>query len=86
MLSDAKMNAARSLGVAFEIQEGMLKKLKGYGIDLEKASGESHHLLPVPSIFNIGKDRKVRFSYVDPDYTKRIDPQLLLAAAKASLE
>ena len=81
LLSDAKADAARAFGVVFKVDDAMLKRFAGFGIDLKDASGESHHLLPVPSVFVLDDKGVVRFSYVDPDYSTRIDPDLLLAAA-----
>ncbi len=34
----------------------MVEKYKGYKIDLEAASGEMHHGLPVPSVFAVSRD------------------------------
>jgi peroxiredoxin len=57
-----------------------------YGIDLEGASGESHHVLPVPATFIIGTDGIINFAYINPDYKVRLHPDVLLAAAKAYKE
>jgi len=40
-------------------------------------------LLPVPAVFVVGTDGIIRFHYVHPDYTVRLDADVLLAAAKA---
>ena len=53
-----------------------------YEIDLEAQSGDSHHLLPVPAAYLVSPEGHIEFSYVAPDYTKRIDKSLVLAAAK----
>ena len=84
LYSDAKMEAARALGVAFQVDEKTDKALKGYGIDLVAASGEEHRWLPVPAVFIVGADRVVTFQYVDPNYSRRIDPSVLIAAARAA--
>jgi len=85
LLSDSKMTAAKAFGVAYEVDEETLKLYKGFGINLEEASGEDHNLLPVPSVFVVGADGIIDFQYVNPDYKIRIDPDVLLAAAKAAL-
>lgn len=82
LLSDASMKAAEAFGVAFRVDEGTLEKYKGYGIDLEAASGEKHHALPVPSVFIVGKDGKILFAYSNPDYKVRLSKEDLLKAAK----
>ncbi len=82
LLSDSKMSAAESFGVAYQVDDATLKQLQQYGIDIEAASGEKHHILPVPAVFLIGTDGQIKFQYVHPDYKIRLDPELLLAAAR----
>lgn len=38
-------------------------------------------MLPVPSVFLVGKDGVILWSHIDPDYTQRLDPDDLLKAA-----
>lgn len=85
LLSDASMTAAKAFGIAFRVDDATLDKYKGYGIDLEAASGQKHHLLPVPAVFVAGADGRIHFVYVNPDYTIRLAPEVLLAAARASI-
>lgn len=85
LLSDSSMNAAKAFGIAFEVDEPMLKKLDSYNIDIEAASGQKHHMLPVPAVFLAGTDGIIDFSYANPDYKTRLAPEVLLAAAKAAL-
>ena len=86
LLSDSGMAAAKAFGIAFQVDDETLLKLKGYNIDLEAASGEKHHGLPVPAVFIIGQDGLIRFAYANPDYKVRLDIEVLLAAARAGLE
>ena len=81
--SDASLQASRGFGIAFKMPDEMVEKYKGYNIDLEAASGESHHVLPAPATFLIGTDGVINFSYVNPDYKVRLAPSVLLAAAEA---
>jgi hypothetical protein len=48
LLSDRGMLGAKAFGIAFRLDDGLLEKYKGFGIDLEGASGESHHM-PIPA-------------------------------------
>lgn len=84
LYSDATAAAAKAFGLAFQVDADTYEKLLGYGIDLEAASGEDHHLLPVPAVFLIGHDGKIRFRYFNPDYKARISGEELLAAARAA--
>ncbi len=85
LLSDSTMKAATAFGIAFRVDEPTVEKYKDFGADIEAASGEKHHLLPVPAAFVIGSDGVVNFSYVNPDFRIRVSSEVLLAAAKAAL-
>ncbi len=82
LLSDSDMIAARSLRVAYKLDDQTLAELKKYNIDVEDASGQKHHMLPVPAVFLVATDGLIQFQYVNPDYKVRLDPELLRAAAK----
>jgi peroxiredoxin len=84
LLSDSQMMAAKAFGVAYSVDETTLQQLREYNIDLEEASGEKHHLLPVPAVFLVATDGLILFEYVHPDYKVRIHPDLLLTAARVS--
>jgi peroxiredoxin len=86
LLSDSKADALRAFGIGYQLDAATLEKYKGYGIDLEKASGQKHHVLPVPSVFIIDADGKLQFSYVNPDYTARVPGSVILEAAKVIAE
>lgn len=83
LYSDSSLDATRSFGLAFKVDDALVKKYLTYDIDLEKASGENHHVLPAPATFIIGADGVVNFTYVNPDYKVRLHPDVLLAAATA---
>ncbi len=86
LLSDHSMKGAMALGIAWQVNDENLKILKGFGIDLEKASGESHHILPVPAAYVVGKDGRISFAYVNPDHKVRVPASVLLEAARVGLE
>ena len=76
------MLGAQSFGIAYKLDEATLGQLKQYGIDVEEASGEKHHQLPVPAVFLVGTDALIHFQYVNPDYKVRPDPNLIVGAAR----
>ena len=86
LLSDSDMAVARSFGVAYTLDDQTLAELKKYNIDVEDASGQNHHMLPVPAVFLVTTDGLVQFQYVNPDYKVRLDPHLLLSAAKITFK
>ena len=87
LLSDSEMTNALELGIAFQVEEELVAKYKNsYNIDLEKSSGATHHLLPVPAVFVLDTEGLIRFSYVNPNYSTRVDGDVIMAAAKAALK
>ena len=86
LLSDASMEVAQAFGVAFRVDDKTFRKLRRNGYNLEKRSGYDHHILPVPSAFLVGTDGLIRFQYANPNYKVRLDPQLLLTAARLNVE
>ena len=83
ILSDSGLEATRAFGLAFRVTDETVVRYKTYNIDLEAASGESHHVLPAPSTYIIASDGMIRFQYTNPDYAVRLHPSVLLAAAQA---
>ncbi|MGJ3243166.1 MAG: peroxiredoxin-like family protein [Opitutales bacterium] len=84
LLSDSPADAMKAFGVAFRVPQQLVDTYRTeYGIDLEADSGETHHILPVPSVFVIDADGVVRYVYSNADYKVRLDPEQLLAEAKA---
>ena len=81
LVSDSKMECARAFGLAWKVSDKTFSRYQGYGIDLEQASGENHHLLPVPAVFLVDASGSILFQYVNPDHRVRLDSDLVLAAA-----
>ncbi len=86
LLSDSKATGPQAFGIAYKMDDKMVEAFKGYNLDIEAASGETHHILPAPAAFVVGTDGMIKFAYVNPNYKVRVDPDVLLAAAKAALE
>ncbi|MCF6299605.1 MAG: AhpC/TSA family protein [Proteobacteria bacterium] len=86
LLSDASMEISKAFGIAFKVNDAMVEKYKNWNIDLEIASGYDHHLLPAPSTYLVGENGVIQFQYTNPDYSIRLDPSILLAAAKSYLK
>ena len=82
ILSDADVAAAKAFGLAFRVDDETVKKYQGFGIDLEKASGQKHHALPVPAVFIVDKSGKIAFAHSDPDYRQRLDVERIVSELK----
>jgi peroxiredoxin len=85
LLSDSDAAAAKAFGIAFQVEEALVRKYKeSYQIDLEAASGRDHHILPHPAVFVVDTHGRIRFADVNPDYRTRLEPARILEAAKGA--
>ena len=76
LLSDSKTALMQKMGIAF-LGPDKYKKMFN-----EVSNGENTEgVLPVPSVFFVDKMGKIAFSYVDPNYKKRLSGKLILAIA-----
>jgi peroxiredoxin len=80
--SDAMLNAAKAMGVAFQLDKKIAKR---YRSTLMDSSGHDTGQLPVPSVFLIDKAGKITYVFSNPDYKVRLSNDELLAAIKDTL-
>jgi peroxiredoxin len=85
-LADCDLVAARAFGLAFKLDESQVEKYRSLGIDVEAASGRTHHLLPVPAIFVLDTAGVIRFVYASVDHTVRLPAKTILKAARQAQE
>ncbi len=81
ILSDANLQAASALGIAFFAPEKSLQRLKTKP-SLNGSSSDQHKALAVPSIFIIDTDGKVAYAHSEADFRVRLSAAELLAAAQ----
>jgi peroxiredoxin len=85
LFSDPQAEAMKKFGVAYQVDPTTLTNMKQkFNVDLERASGQTHHILPVPSVFILDRGGKIVFAHADPDYRVRMKGVEVLAAAKAA--
>lgn len=85
VLSDVGNVAARRYGLVFALAPGTREIYeRAWNILLPEWNGDDSWELPVPGTFVIGSDSVVRLSYVEPDYTLRLEPAAILAALETA--
>jgi peroxiredoxin len=83
LLSDQDAAAAKAFGIAFQVEDATVKRYKeSFNIDLEAASGRTHHLLPHPAVFVVDTSGVIRFAHVGTDYKVRLEPEKVLEVAR----
>jgi peroxiredoxin len=83
LFSDKDINAISDFGIGWEVNDSLYSKYKNsYGMDMEWWSQTTNHVLPVPAVFII-KNGVIQFQHVDPNYSKRLSADLILALISA---
>ena len=76
ILSDRSNAVARRFGLVFQFPPDLVALYKtGFKNDLTVRNGIDNFELPIPATFVIAQDGVIRLAFVDPDYTKRLEPQ-----------
>lgn len=82
LLSDNDVELARAFGVAYRVDQETYEMLLGHDMDIEKESGRTHRVLPVPAVYLIDRDGMIQYAYWDADYRQRISGEAVLNAAR----
>jgi len=80
--SDHNFEAADRFRLRFSMTPSDRETYRGYGIDLEKNNAAARWDLPAPGTFIVDVNGVVRYAFADWDYTKRADPDVVIAAAR----
>jgi peroxiredoxin len=78
ILSDHAGMVANMFGLRFRLPDHLIEVYKQFGVDLAVHNGEPSWTLPMPSRYIIGRDGTIAYAEVNPDYTRRPDPEELL--------
>lgn len=80
VLSDVGGKLADALGIRFQLTEAVKAYFIKAGHDLPARNGEDGWSLPIPATYVIERGGRISLAHVDPDYRKRIEPQIALRA------
>lgn len=78
VLSDPDLALHRAFRVLNRVDDALVAKYKGFGIDLQRSSGRSHQTIAVPSVFVIDRRGVVRWAHADHDHRTRPSVEQLL--------
>ena len=82
VLSDVHNRVARQYGLVFELSDVLKELQKGFGNPIPKFNGDDSWELPMPGTFVLDRGGVVRLAHVDPDYTRRLEPAVMLDALR----
>ena len=81
ILSDPGNEVAAAFGLRFKLPDYLADLYKSvFKNDLAVANGDQSWTLPMPARFVIAQDGTILYAEVNPDYTRRPDPEELLPA------
>ncbi len=82
VVSDVGNSVAREYGLVYTLDEILRPIYKGFGIDIPGNNGDDLYELPFAATYIIGTDRVIRYAFLDTDYTKRMEPALMVEELK----
>ena len=82
VLSDVGNQVARQFGLVFTIDEAVRGAHKQVGADLPEFNGNDSWELPMAGTFLVDQSGVVRLAFVNPDFTRRLDPSVIIARLK----
>ncbi len=85
ILSDANLNAARSLGTAFTVSDMLIERRYEKGQDIEGSSLTKYKALAVPAVVVVDQSGKITFMYANPNVKVRLSADELRQAADSLL-
>jgi len=80
--SDPGNEIARRFGLAFRFSPALVESYLSMGRSLEEINGDDAWELPIPATYVVDSDGVVASAHVDADYTKRMEPDAVLAALR----
>src|SRR6059058_5631306 len=79
LLSDRGNQVARQFGLVFTIDEAVRGAHKQVCANLPAFNGDNSWELPMAGTFLVDQSRTVRLAFVHPDFTRRLDPSVVIA-------
>jgi peroxiredoxin len=82
ILSDTGNRVAEKFGVAYKVPQYQQDLFTTVFINLPHVNGEDSWTLPLPATFAISQAGKIRYAWVNEEYTLRAEPGEVLAALR----
>jgi len=86
VLSDWDNAVAKEFGLVFSLAKELRPIYESFKIDIPSANNDDSYELPMPATYVLNKEGRIIYSFVDEDYTKRLEPQKILDAIKENEE
>jgi peroxiredoxin len=74
LLSDPQNSVAQQFGIVFHLHDEIQNVYDDLGLELPVWNDDDSFDLPVPATYVINRQSIIQMAFVDPDYTRRLDP------------
>ena len=78
VLSDVGHKFARLLGIVWKMPQSLRPVFQKVGHDLIKRNGDDSFEVPIPATLLVDGNGLVKNTYIEPDYTARVEPEAVL--------
>jgi peroxiredoxin len=79
VLSDVGNIVAKRFGIVFTLPAALVHEYRAIGRDLVEMNGEAGAAeLPMPATFVLDKSGAIRLAFVEEDWSKRLDPDIVV--------
>jgi len=82
VLSDWDNTIAKEFGLVFSLNKKLQPIYESFGIDIPGSNDDDSYELPMPATYILNKEGVIIYSFVDEDYTKRLEPQIIIDVIK----
>jgi peroxiredoxin len=82
ILSDTKGEVGGAFGLRFQLPDYLVELYKGLKNDLPAFNDDPSWTLPMPARYVIDRDGTIVYAEVNPDYTRRPEPEELMPALR----
>jgi peroxiredoxin len=78
VLSDAGNHTARQFGLVFTVPGEVQPIFDAFEFDVPGHNGDDRYELPIPATYIVDQQGKIRYAYVNADYTQRLEPAVIV--------
>ena len=82
VLTDAGNNIAKEFKLVFNLADELRPIFKQFNFDVPKYNGDESWELPIPATYIVNTDGKIVHSFVNADYTQRMEPNEIISKLK----
>jgi len=83
ILVDEENHVAKQFHLIFKLAEALKPIYQEFGIHLPDYDGNERYELPIPATYIINPQGIITHSFINPDYTQRMEPKAILQALQS---